>query len=185
MSRKKLLLAASVGVVVLLYLAAWSPWNVWRYRGDAKFSDGGFFAYPRYVLTFPDVPLYEMGEYRFRFQGLPSEEMTLMLHVKNSSGSMQERPRFTNLSTSIDAVLTDSHSKDVCHASGRPKDSNEDGIWVLTGGPDAAYWHWQCRDVRIRSNESYSLVIRVTSADQTAEKGVITPKLEGGGLELP
>jgi hypothetical protein len=133
-SRKKLLLTASVGIVVVLCLIAWSPWNVWRYRGDAKFSDGGFFAYPRYVLTFPDMPLYETGEYRFRLQGLPSEEMTLMLYVKNSSGSMEERPRLTSLPTSIGAVLTDSHGKDVCRASGRPADSNEDGIWVLMSG---------------------------------------------------
>lgn len=158
---------------------------MWRYRGDAKLSDGGFFAYPRYVLTFPDMPLYEVGEYRFRFQGLPSEEMTLMLYVKNSSGSEQERPRLTHLPTSIDAVLTDSRGQDVCRASGRPKDSNEDGIWVLRSGAEAAYWHWQCTHTVIHSQESYNLVIRVTSADQTPEKVVVTPRLEGGGLELP
>ena len=133
-SRKRLLLTISVGIVVLLCLLAWSPWNVWRYRGDAKFSDGGFFAYPRHILTFPDIPLYQAGEYRFRLQGLPSEEMTLLLYVKNSSGSMEERPRLTSLPTSIDVALADSHGKDVCHASGRPKDSNEDGIWVLMSG---------------------------------------------------
>ena len=185
MSIKKLLLTASIGIVVVLCLIAWSPWNVWRYRGDAKFSDGGFFAYPRYILTFPDMPLYETGEYRFRLQGLPSEKMTLMLYVKNSSGSMEERPRLTSLPTSIDAVLTDSHGKDVCRASGRPAESNKDGIWVLMSGAEAAYWHWQCNHVLIHSNESYNLVIRVTRADQTAEKVVVTPKFQGGGLELP
>jgi hypothetical protein len=131
------------------------------------------------------MPLYEAGEYRFRLQGLPSEEMTLMLYVKNSSGSAEERPRLTNLPTSIGAVLTDSHGKDVCRASGRPKDSNEDGIWVLMSGAEAAYWHWQCNHVPIHLNESYNLVIRVTSADQTPEKVVVTPRLQGGGLELP
>jgi len=184
-SRKNFLLTASVGIFVLLCLIVWSPWNVWRYRGDAKFSDGGFFSYPRYVLTFPDIPLYEGGEYRFRLQRLPSEEMTLMLYVKNSSGSEEERPRLTSLPTSIEAVLTDSHRKDVCHASGRPEDSNKDGIWVLMSGAEAAYWHWQCTRVPIHSNESYNLVLRVTIVDQTAEKVVVTPRFEGGGLELP
>lgn len=185
MSRKKLLLTALVGIVVLLWVLAWSPWDVWRYRGDAKFSDGGFFAYPRYVLTFPDIPLYESREYRFRLQGLPTEEMTLILYVKNSSGSMEERPRLTSLPTSVDAVLTDGHGKDVCRASGRPRDSNEDGIWVLMSGAEAAYWHWRCNHVPIQSKESYNLMLRVTSSNQTAEKVVVTPRFQGGGLELP
>jgi hypothetical protein len=111
--------------------------------------------------------------------------MTLILYVKNSSGSMVERPQLTSLPTSIDAVLTDSHGKDVCRASGRPKDSNEDGIWVLMSGAEAGYWHWQCNHVPIHSNESYNLVLQVTSSNQTAEKVVVTPRFQGGGLELP
>jgi hypothetical protein len=184
-SRKRLLLAASVGIVVLLCLVAWSPWKLWRYRGDAELSDAGFFAYPRYILTFSDVPLYQTGQYRFRLQGVPSEKMTLMLYVKNSSGSEEERARLTKFPTSIDAVLTDGNGKNVCRASGRPRDSNEDGIWVLMSGADAAYWHWQCRDIPIHSRESYILVIRVTSTDQNLEKVVVSPTLQGGGTELP
>jgi hypothetical protein len=105
------------------------------------------------------MPLYESGERRFHFQGLPNEEMTLLLYVKGSSGSEEERSRLTKLPTSIEAVLTDSHGKEVCKATGRPADSNEDGIWVLMSGAGAGagYWHWQCRDVQIRSNESYNL----------------------------
>lgn len=183
--RKKLLAAVVLGIIAVLWLVVWSPWNVWRYRGDAKLSDGGFFAYPRYVLTFPDMPLYEAGEYRFRLQGLPSEEMTLLLYVKNSSGSEEERRRLTSLPTSIDAVLTDSRGKDVCRAAGRPRDSNQDGIWVLMSGGEAAYWHWQCTQVPVHPSESYSLVIRVTDPDQTADRVVVTPTIQGGGLELP
>jgi hypothetical protein len=109
----------------------------------------------------------------------------LMLYVKGSSGSMEERPRLTNLPTTIEAVLTDSHGRDVCHASGRPNTSNEDGIWVLGSGAEAAYWHWQCTHVPTHSNESYDLLIRVISADQAAEKVVVSPRFQGGGLELP
>ncbi len=183
MSRKNYLLTASLGVVALLSLIAWSPWNVQHYRGDGKFSDGGFFAYPRYVVTFPDMPLYEAGEHRFRLQGLQSEEMTLILYVKGSSGREEERPRLTNLPTTIDALLTDSHGREVCHASGRPDPGNKDGIWVLMSGAEAAYWHWQCTDVPVHSNESYNLLIRVIGAEQTAEKVVVIPTFEGGGLE--
>ncbi len=184
-SRKRLVLTVTLGVIGALALIAWSPWSGLRFRGDGRFSDGGFFSYPRYVLTFPDMPLHENGERRFHFQGLPNEEMTLLLYVKGSSGSEEERSRLTKLPTSIEAVLTDSHGREVCKATGRPADSNEDGIWVLMSGADAAYWHWRCNHVQIRSNESYNLVIRAFNAAQSDQRVVVTPILKGGGLELP
>src|SRR5215471_9868738 len=127
MSRKKVVLTTTLGVIGALALIAWSPWNVLRFRGDGRFSDGGFFSYPRYVLAFSDMPLYESGERRFHFRGLPNEEMTLLLYVKGSSGSTEERSRLTSLPVTIEAVLTDGHGRDVCKAAGRPADSNEDG----------------------------------------------------------
>jgi len=184
-SAKKLFLAAVVGIVAFLILFAWSPWNAWRYRGDGKFSDRGFFAYPRYVVTFADMSLSASGESRFHLRGIPTEEMTLLLYVKGSSGSTEERLRLTKVPVTIEAVLTDSRGRDVCHASGRPEDSNQDGIWVLMSGGDAGYWHWQCNHVQLHSNEAYNLVLRVLSTGQTVEKVVVTPTLEGGGLELP
>jgi hypothetical protein len=184
MSRKKLILLVSCAVVSFLGLLAWSPWNARRYRGDGKFSDGGFFSYPRYVVTFPDMPLYEPGERRFHFQGVPNEEMTLMLYLKSSSGSVEERSRLTNLRTTIEAVLTDSQGKNVCRASGRP-DNNKDGIWVLMSGAGAGYWHFQCAHVQVHSKESYNLVIRVVEVNPNGERVVVTPAFQGGGLELP
>jgi hypothetical protein len=148
------------------------------------FSDKGFFSYPRYVLKFPEVSLNESGERGFHFQGLPSEEVTLLLYVNGSSGSREERSRLTNLPVAIEAVLTDSHAKQVCKATGRPADSNEDGIWVLMSGADAAYWHWQCNRAPIRSSESYVLLIRIVCAAHQ-DQVVVTPILRGGGLELP
>jgi len=111
--------------------------------------------------------------------------MTLLLYVKGSSGSMEERSRLTSLPTSIEATLTDGHGRDVCKAIGHPADSNEDGIWVLRSGADAAYWHWQCNHIQMYSDESYNLLIRVVSAAQSDQKVVVTPILKGGGLELP
>jgi hypothetical protein len=185
MSRKKLLFTITFGAIGALVLIAWSPWSTLRYGGDGSFSDHGFFSYPRYVLTFPAMPLYESGERRFHFQGLPNEEMTLVLRVNGSSGSLEERSRLTKLPVSIDAVLTDSHGKQVCNATGRPADSNEDGIWVLMSGADAAYWHWQCNHIQIHPNESYNLLIRAVSATPSDQKVVVTPIISGGGLELP
>lgn len=185
MSRKKLVLTVTLGAIGALGLIAWSPWSTLRFRGDGRFSDNGFFSYPRYVLTFPALPLYESGERRFHFQGLPNEEMTLLLHVNGSSGSEEERSRLTKLPVSVDAVLTDSRGKEACKAIGRPSDSNGDGIWVLMSGADAAYWHWQCNHVQIHSNESYNLLIRVATAAQSDQKVIVTPIIQGGGLELP
>ena len=185
MSRKKLILTVALGAIASLVVVVWTPWSVLRFKGDGRLSDGGFFSYPRYVLTFYDMPLYESGERRFHFRGVPNEEMTLLLYVKGSTGSMQERSRLTSLPISIEAVLTDGHGREVCKATGRPADSNEDGIWVLRSGRDAIYWHWQCNHIQMYSDESYNLLIRVVSAAQPDVKVVVTPILKGGGLELP
>jgi hypothetical protein len=183
MSRKKIILMAVLGAIIALALIAWSPWSTRRFKGEGSFSDKGFFSYPRYVLKLPEMSLNKSRERDFHFQGLPNEEMTLLLHVNGSSGSLEERSQLTKLPVTIEAVLTDSHGKQVCKATGRPADSNEDGIWVLMSGADAGYWHWQCNHVPIRSSESYDLLIRVDSAAR--QEVVVTPILRGGGLELP
>lgn len=186
-SWKRPLLAVTVGVVALLILSVWSPWVALRYRGDGKFSAGKFFSYPRYVVTFSDMPLYEAGERRFHLQGLPSEEMTLVLYVKGRSVySDEDRAPLEHLKTTIEATLTDGHGNETCHASGQPDSDNRDGIWVLmSGGGESGYWHWRCTDVRVHWYDSYNLVIRVISADPKGERVVVTPTFEGGGLELP
>ena len=186
MSRKKLILTVTLSVLALLILSAWSPWNSFRYHGDGKFSDGGFFSYPRYVVTFADIPLYEISEHRFHFRGLPNEEMTLILFVKDRSVDTDaDRRPLEQLKTTIEATLTDDQGKEACHGLGQPSAGNGDGMWVLMSGGESGYWHWRCNHVLVRSNAAYTLVIRVTGANPKDERVVVTPKLQGGGLELP
>lgn len=73
-----------------------------------------------------------------------------------------------------------------CHAVGRPADGNRDGIWVLMSGPgEAAYWHYQCNFIRVRPFTGYDLTVRVSEVGNSAGKIVVTPTLQGGGIELP
>ena len=62
-----------------------------------------------------------------------------------------------NLPVTIDVVLTDDKVYVACRAYGRPAPSNVAGVWVLTWGGDAAYWHHQCNFVRVHPNRMYDL----------------------------
>ncbi len=107
-SRKKLPLTVAIAALAMLALGAWSPWVPLRYHGDGKFSDRGLFSYPRYLVTFSDIQLSQTGEYHFHFRGLPSEEMTLMLYVKNVRvDTRADSAPLTNLQVNIEALLTD------------------------------------------------------------------------------
>ena len=185
-SRKKLLLTVFIAVLALLALGAWSPWVSLRYHGDGKFSDRGFFSYPRYFVTFSDIQLSQTGEYHFHFRGLPNEEMTLMLYVKDTVfPHANSYVPLTNLKVNIEAVLTDDKGHVACRAEGSPAPSNGEENWVLAFGGYAAYWHHRCNFVQVYPGRAYDLVIRVTNVGQPVEKVVVTPELRGGGLELP
>jgi hypothetical protein len=183
-TRKYLL--AIFGIILLLILIAWSPWSALLYHGDGKFSDGLFF-YPRFWVQFADISLNEVGEHHFRFQGLPNDQMSLILYIKGVQASSREnRKSLQNFQATIEAKLTDAKGNVTCHALGRPADDNRDGVWVLMSGPDeAGFWHYQCNSVRVSSFKAYDLMIRVTDVGPGADKVVVTPTLNGGGIELP
>jgi hypothetical protein len=185
-SRKKLLLTVVIAILVLLALDAWSPWVSLRYHGDGKFADRGFFSYPRYLVTFSDIQLSQTGEYHFHFRGLPNEEMTLMLYVKDTIFPHADSyVPLTNLKVNIEAVLTDDKGHLACRAEGSPAPTNGEENWVLAFGGETAYWHHRCNFVQVYPGRAYDLVIRVKNAGQTVEKVVVAPGLRGGGLELP
>jgi hypothetical protein len=161
------------------------PWSGLLYRGDGKLSDNLFF-YPRYKLKFAEIPLNEAAEYHFHFKGAPDEDMALVLYVKGDLADHDSRHSLVNYPASIDARLTDGKGNVVCHASGRPADSNSDGVWVLMGGSGVAgYWHYRCNGFRIWTFGTYDLRIQVTEVGPHAEKVIVVPTLEGGGIELP
>ena len=190
MSRKELYLVAALAaiplLIFLLILIAWSPWSRFRYHGDGMFSDELFF-YPRYHVRFADIPLNQTGERHFHFRGMPNEEMSLLLYIRNSDVKTEaDREPLMNLPTTIEATLKDATGNVVCHALGRPADGNRDGIWVLMSGPgEAAYWHYQCNFVQVSPNKTYDLTVRVADVGKDVANIVVMPELQGGGIELP
>jgi hypothetical protein len=172
--------------VALLAFVAWSPWASFRYHGDGQFSDRGFFRYPRYIVSFSGLPLDHAGEHHFHFRGLPNEEMSLALNVKDRRvDTWAETTPLANLQVTIESVLTDDKGHVACRAYGRPAPSNQDGNWILTWSGAASYWHYQCNSIQTRPERTYDLLIRVSDVSSGVEKVVVTPQLSGGGLELP
>jgi hypothetical protein len=187
MSSKKILLTmilATAALLLVLYI--WSPWDSFRYHGDGKFSDQGFFSYPRHIVTFSDIPLDETSEHHFHFRGVPNEEMRLMLYVKDRrADTMADMQQLEFLPVTIEAVLTDDRGHVSCRASGRPGTGTTDQVWVLMSGWGTAYWHNNCVRVPVYPTRTYDLAIRVTDVGQGVERIVVAPELTGGGFELP
>jgi hypothetical protein len=178
-------LLVTLGTLLSLILIAWSPWSALLYYRDGKFSDGLFF-YPRYSVRFAEIPLNEHSEYHFRFRGMPSEEMSLILYVKGHGPDWGNRNFLTSFPATIEAKLTDGNGSVVCFAYGRPADANREGVWVLMSGQDeVGYWHYQCNFVRVSRFKSYDLMIRVSDVGPGADRVMVIPTLEGGGTELP
>jgi hypothetical protein len=185
MSKRGKYLLTILGTLPLLILIAWGPWSSLLYHGDGKFSDELLF-YPRYWVRFADIPLNEASEHHFHFRGMPHEEMSLVLYIKDRQvDTWADRAPLVNLPVTIEAILQDDKGGVTCHAMGRPAPANRDGIWVLVSGGVTGYWHYQCNFVQIYHKKNYDLTIRVSDVGPVTEKVVVTPTLEGGGLELP
>jgi hypothetical protein len=176
---------AILGTLLLLILVVWSPWSALLYNGDGRFSDQLFF-YPRYWIRLTDISLNEAGEYHFHLAGLPNQELSLVLYVRGSKGNWDNRMSLTQFPVTIEAKLTDGKGNVACHAIGSPTDANKDGAWVLMSAPgEAGYWHYGCNFVPVSTFRSYDLMIRVSDVGPNANKVVVTPTLNGGGIELP
>ncbi len=185
MSRKQRLLKITFVAVALLLLWVWKPWASLRFRGDGRFSDAGFFSYPRYQITFSDIPLNTTSEHHFRFWGLPKEHMQLVFYAKdNRLDKRADRPPPDLTELTIESLLTDDKGYVACRVSGHPTTSNgEDGIWGIVSGGGAAYSVSDCNFVQVHPYRTYDLAIRVTNVGPDFEAIVVTPKLRGGGLD--
>lgn len=184
-NRNKAMRATVLASFALIALIAWDPLPA-HYTGDGSFSDHGRYSYPRYVVTFHDMPLYESSERRLRLQGLPTGTMALKLYVKNwSRDGSDKADLLRDLRATVDVSVIDRNSQELCRASGTPEfhgDLNKE--LVLTESNDtAAFYLLPCSNIRVRQGHSYELTLRVTATALKSNEINIIPTLEGGGEE--
>jgi hypothetical protein len=179
-----------------LFLVFADEYPALRFQGDGQFSGGPVFGY---WIRLKAIPFGQPGEYSFYFRGMPNEEMSLQLYTDGE----YNRSALTNLSTQLEAVLTDQKGRAVCAGAGVvPKEGqscNDCKIptdkeiearrqkeWVLMSGPnEAAYYHVNCLNMRLRPSDSYTLKLRVLAVDPQTPHINLIPTLEGGQLDLP
>ena len=57
--------------------------------------------------------------------------------------------------------------------------------WVLMSGPEDAYYHVNCLNMKLKPSESYTLTLRIGAVDPNTPRINLIPTLEGGQLDLP
>jgi hypothetical protein len=178
-SAKKIALIALIALALVLLAADEYP--AVRFRGDGKFSGGPVFGY---TIRLRSIPFYQPGEYVFHFHGMPNEEMSLQLYAEGKKDS--DREELTNLGTTLDALLVEQNGRVVCQATGMAREGQNERIWVLMSGGDvAAFWHWNCVHMPLKSSKSYTLTLRIRNVDPNTPRITLLPALEGGQLDLP
>jgi len=175
---KKVVLTFALTIIALLWLADEYPYL--RFRGDAKFSGGPILGYQ---IKMRPIPFNQAGEYIFHFRGIPDEDMSLQLYAEGKSN--ENREELTHLETTLDALLVDQNGHVVCQASGMPRDGQNEHIWVVMSGMEAAFWHWNCVHMPLKPSVSYTLTLRVSNVDLKTPKINLLPVLEGGQPDLP
>ena len=123
--------------------------------------------------------------------------------LANAEGKTHEnRPELTNLSTQLEALLVDQSGRVVCHGAGVvPKEggpcqdykvwideeiaARRQREWVLMSGPDDAYYHVNCLNMKLKPSDSYTLTLRISAVDPNTPGTNLIPTLEGGQLDLP
>jgi hypothetical protein len=171
---KKAVLAVVLSIIALLWIADEYP--SLRFRGDARFSGGPVFGYK---IKMRPVPFNQAGEYVFHFRGIPNEDMSLQLYAEGKSH--KDRQELTRLDTTLNALLVDQNGRIVCQASGVPREGQNEHIWVLmSGGSEAAFWHWNCVHMPLKPFDSYTLTLRISNVDPKTPAINLLPVLEGG-----
>jgi hypothetical protein len=191
---KKVVLLTILALPLFLVFADEYP--ALRFRGDGHFSGGPVFGY---WIRLKPIPFGQVGEYTLHFRGMPDEEMSLQLYTDGES----DRSALTNLSTQLEAVLTNQRGRVVCAGVGVvPKEgelcddckiptdkeieAREQKEWILMSGPnEAAYYHVNCLRMRLKPSDSYTLKLCVLAVDPRTPRINLIPTLEGGQLDLP
>jgi hypothetical protein len=125
--------------------------------------------------------------------------MSLQLYTDGENG----RSALTNLSTQLEAVLTDQKGRVVCAGAGvvpeesdpcddckSPTDNKvptdkeiearRQEEWILMSGPnEAAYYHVNCLNLRLKPSDSYTLKLRVLAVDPQTPHLNLIPTLGG------
>lgn len=178
MSRAKKIGLVVLSIIALLFFADEYP--ALRFRGDAKFSGGPVLGYR---IQMRPIPFYRPGQYQFHLRGMPNEEMSLQLYAEGKNDS--NRDELTSVETTLTALLVDQDGRIVCQASAMPGDGENDHIWVLMSGLEAAYWHSNCLRMPLHPAASYTLTLGISNVDPKTPKINLIPVLEGGQPDLP
>jgi len=181
--RPWLFMVAPFLIVVLFWAGSYHPSE---FKGGVGIRDSGVFSYPRYHAQLGALPLWKNGTYQFTVRGLPPDLLDLVLQVPDARGA--DREELMSLSTSVSASIADSSGKEVCTAAGSLSDARRRGpsSWVLASSSlHASFWHPRCQQLPISRFKTYTVKVTVSEADPRSPQRMITPILQGGGVELP
>lgn len=135
-------------------------------------------AHPDDTPTLLGIPLDQPGNYEFHFRQPHRREMTLMLEVDLTEGEAR-RVALTHLRTAIEVSLTDHSGRRVCDARATPTEGMTEDHWVLqTSANEAAFWHFGCREIKLKRSERYTLKIRIRDVDPNTPKIRLTPTFQ-------
>ena len=169
---------ACLVVTVTSMACAYDPGT---FEGDGVVTDRGFWSYrPRYSIELrPSASLAVPDRHQYRFRGLPSESLSVLLVVQDVS--MQDHERLKQLTTTVELALADSTGKVACHVAGPL--TNWKLMW--TTGRGGAYWRRECVDLQLQPREWHTLVVVVTNVETGLPPLRIVPLLSGGGWDSP
>jgi hypothetical protein len=175
---KKRKRGATVAILACLFIAYEYP--LLRFRGDGWIWGGPGFGYS---IKLHRIPLNKAAEYVFHFRGIPNGDMSLQLYAEGKTG--KDREELTHLNVTLDALLVDENGQAICQGSGMPRDGQNEHIWVVMSDGEAAFWHWNCVHMTLKSSASYTLTLRVRDPDPSTPKIILKPLLESDHAVWP
>ena len=104
--------------------------------------------------------------------------MTLLLKVEGSTGE-PDRQELTHLRTLVEVTLLNHAGRTVCQAAGLLRSGVSADNWVLrTSRGEAAFWHRNCAEIKLKGSELYTLTVRIRDVDPKTPKIKANPRFE-------